>query len=497
MDGGSDGTRTRGLCRDRARHYHFPLLTHHVQTLTFPCNTKHKTLTLRAVVRLFFTLTYLHLLTWCLHGGQSMRISKRIVDAARASEKPVFIWDDTLPGFALLTLPSGAKSFVFQYRTAEGRTRRATVAKVGTVTPDQARALADEMSRKVKGGGDPLEDKRKAREALTVAQLLDAYLASAKFAEKAQSTQLTDTGRIERHLRTLLGSRHVSKLPSEDIRRAFAAIRDGKTAATIKTGAHGLARVVGGEGTARKAIRLLRAIFAWGIAERMIDGNPADGVATGTDGEREAVLEPQDYARLFATLADMETKRGLRPAVADAIRIIAMTGARRGEIVGLRWYMVNLKRGLLILPVRAHKTGRKTGKPRTISLPSAAQDIIARQPQGGPDDFVFTPSKGAGPVSLKAWRKIRVEAKLPEGIGLHGLRHSLATLLAIGGAEAPQIMASLGHRQLSTTQRYLHFADKARAVLAERAAAPALAGMAAAAGAPAADVVLLGRKGRT
>jgi integrase len=420
------------------------------------------------------------------------RISKRIVDRTRAGEKRAFIWDGTLPGFGLLTLPSGAKSFVFQYRTREGRTRRATIGKVGSLTPDQARTLADDMSRKVKGGGDPLEDKRSARDALTVGELLDRYLASEKFAEKAATTRLTDTGRIKRHLRPLLGGRHACKLQSEDVRRVFALIRDGRTATTIKTGPHGLARVVGGEGTARKAIRLLRAIFAWGIAEKMIEGNPADGVSTGSDGERETVLDPQDYTRLFATLAAMETERRLRPAAGDAIRVIAMTGARRGEITNLRWQHVDLKRGLLLLPPTMHKTGRKTGKPRTISLPSIAQDIIARQPEGGPDDFVFSPSKGGGPISLAAfWRKIRVEADLPEGIGLHGLRHSLATLLAVGGAEAPQIMATLGHRQLSTTKRYLHFADKARAALAERAAAPALAGMAAASGRPAGEVIPL------
>jgi integrase len=228
-------------------------------------------------------------------------------------------------------------------------------------------------------------------------------------------------------------------------------------------------------------VRLLRAIFAWGIAEKLIETNPADGISTGSDGEREAVLDPQDYTKLFATLAAMENEHRLRPAAADAIRVIAMTGARRGEIINLRWQHVELKRGMLILPPILHKTGKRTGKPRTISLPSIAKQIIERQPIGAPDDFVFSPAKGGGPIALAAvWRKIRVEAGLPKGFGLHGLRHSLATLLAVGGAEAPQIMTSLGHRQLSTTQRYLHFADKARAALAERAAAPVLAGMLAA-----------------
>jgi integrase len=418
------------------------------------------------------------------------KISKRIVDAARAGAKPSFIWDGRLAGFGLLTLPSGAKSFVFQYRSPEGRSHRATIGKVGAVTPEQARTIAEDMSRTVKGGGDPLADKAAVRAALTVNGLLDRYVASAHYATKAASTQATGLGQIERHLKPLLGKYHVDRLEQDDIRRAFAAIRDGKTATTVKTKPRGLARVRGGEGAARYACRLLRAAFTWAVAENKIKRNPTTGVDFGTDGEREVVLDAEGYARLFATLTLMENQRRLRPAVADAIRVIAMTGARRGEITGLRWK--HLKGGQIVLPPRAHKTGHKTKKPRTISLPAAAQQIIAAQPEGGPDDFVFSPSKGAGPVSLaKPWQIIRGEADLPEGIGLHGLRHSLATLLAVGGAQAAEIMTSLGHRQMSTTTRYLHFADTARAALAERAAAPALAGMAAAMGAPKADVVKL------
>jgi integrase len=422
------------------------------------------------------------------------RISKRLVDAAQPSAKPFFVWDDRLSGFGLLVLPTGAKSFVFQYRTPEGRTRRATIGKAGALMPDQARKLAEGMARKVKDGGDPLQDKADARNALTVNALLDFYTASPRYAKKAKRTQATHKGQIDRHLKPLLGRRHVAHLTQDDILQAFAAIRDGKTQARIKTRPRGLARVTGGEGAARYACRLLRAAFSWAVTERKIERNPTTGIDFGTDSEREAVLDAPDYARLFATLATMETEQRLRPAVADAVRIIAMTGCRRGEATGLRWSHIDLKTGRIVLPVPAHKTGKKTGKPRTIHLPAAAQQIIARQPEGAPDDLVFQPSKGAGPVSLaKPWRAIRTEAGLPKSIGLHGLRHSLATMLAVGGAQAPEIMTSLGHRQLSTTTRYLHFADTARAALAERAAAPALAAMAAASGAQPATIATLPR----
>ena len=184
------------------------------------------------------------------------------------------------------------------------------------------------------------------------------------------------------------------------------------------------------------------------------------------------------YGRLFATLERMETERRIRAPVADAIRFIALTGCRRSEAACLRWGHVDLKQGRVVLPPQSHKTGRKTGKPREIVLPAAAQSIIARQSEGGPDDFVFAPARGDGAIALsKAWRKVRKEAELPPALGLHGLRHSIASHLAMSGAQAPEIMTAMGHRQLSTVQRYIHFAESARHALAERAAAVPLSGM--------------------
>jgi integrase len=225
------------------------------------------------------------------------------------------------------------------------------------------------------------------------------------------------------------------------------------------------------------SVDLLRAVFNWAA----VKPNPCDGIKTGQSGTREAILEDAaSYERLFATLDIMETERRIRTPVADAIRLIALTGCRRGEAAELRWQHVDLKLGRIVLPPHSHKTGRKTGRPREITLPDAAQSIIARQPKGGPHDFVFAPARGDGAIALsKAWRKVRAEADLPPSLGLHGLRHSVASHLAMSGAQAAEIMTAMGHRQLSTVLRYIHFAKDARQTLAERAAAVALAGMAA------------------
>ena len=414
-------------------------------------------------------------------GLRMVKITKRTVDSSQTPGvgKRDYLWDDELKGFGLLLLPSGVKSYFYQYRTAEGTDRRITIGKHGAFTPDQARSTAEDLRQRVRSGGDPIAEKKALHAAATVAELLDSYVSSENFKSKAAKTQAIDLGRIERHLKPLLGRKYAHILTPSEVERALAGIRDGKTAVDVKTRKRGRARVRGGEGAARMSIVLLRTAFAWALRDGIVKANPCQHVRTGQSGTRDTILnDTASYARLFQTLDRMETEKRIRGPVADAIRLIALTGARRGEVAGLIWSYVDLKKGLLTLPANAHKTGRKTGRPRVIGLPAAAQAIIARQPAGNPDNFVFLPAQGQGVLSLsKPWRKVRVEADLPAGIGLHGLRHSVASHMAMGGAEAAEIKTTLGHRQLSTAQRYIHWAQDARQALAERAASVAVAGM--------------------
>jgi integrase len=226
------------------------------------------------------------------------------------------------------------------------------------------------------------------------------------------------------------------------------------------------------------AIIILSVIFNWAVREDLIKANPCKGVKVGAHGQRDTILEDaSDYGRLFKTLDQMEEERRVRSEAADAIRLIALTGMRRGEAAGLRWRHVQGAR--IELHADEHKTGKKTGKKRIISLPAAAREIIARQPEREPDDFVFVPARGdGGQIELShIWTKIRDEAGLDPKLTLHGLRHSTASHMAMAGAETGQIMATLGHSQASTTMRYIHFAKSAREALAEQAAAVALEGM--------------------
>ena len=178
------------------------------------------------------------------------KLTKRVVDALRpdpAGAAEVYAWDSELKGFGVRVLPSGASTFVLKYRNAEGRQRKLALGRVGTLTPEQARAIARERLVEVAKGADPSAERHARRGSMTVAELCDLYLAEAAGRVKA-STLAMDRSRIERHIKPLLGRRTVPSLPPEDLAGLQADIAAGKTAAERGRGRGGV--TTGGRGVA-------------------------------------------------------------------------------------------------------------------------------------------------------------------------------------------------------------------------------------------------------
>ncbi|MDX5464097.1 MAG: Arm DNA-binding domain-containing protein, partial [Alphaproteobacteria bacterium] len=103
-------------------------------------------------------------------GKLSTKLTKKAVDQIVADpDRDVFAWDSELPGFGLRVKPSGAKTFLLQYRTRDGKSRRLSLGKYGVLTPDEARRRARIELAKVSEGHDPVEARTEARKAPTVA----------------------------------------------------------------------------------------------------------------------------------------------------------------------------------------------------------------------------------------------------------------------------------------------------------------------------------------
>jgi hypothetical protein len=215
------------------------------------------------------------------------KLTKRFLDALRPKlDGDLFVWDSELKGFGARMKRSRSASYLVQYRTARGETRRYAFAKIGTLAPDEARAKARRLLAQVEDGEDPSARRHEAREALTVAELCARYLEAARAGlvatrfkrPKHPSTVAFDEGRIARHIVPLLGNRPVGELRRADVQRMADDIAAGRTAAVIKTKPRGRAVVTGGAGTAARVVGLLGGIFTWAerrpVASRPIGAKP-------------------------------------------------------------------------------------------------------------------------------------------------------------------------------------------------------------------------------
>ncbi len=244
----------------------------------------------------------------------------------------------------------------------------------------------------------------------------------------------------------------------------------GKTACRIRTRAKGLARIRGGLGAAIVTFRTFKAMLNWAIERGLLEKNPATGVRLPKPPRRGRFLTREEAKRLLNTMDHLVAVRGLNETHADAIRLLIFTGARRTEILGLRWAEVDFSTQRLMLPPERSKTGGKTGD-RIIALNDPALAVLLRRPRTG--QYVFPAAKGdSGHFTgiQKSWRLILARCELGE-LRLHDLRHSFASFALEAGENILSISKALGHASTQMTEHYLHLRSNSSSALASRTAA--------------------------
>lgn len=397
-------------------------------------------------------------------------LTKVIVDRLKPGQ---IAWDSDVTGFGV-RCQRRYKVFILKYRIF-GRARWFSIGKHGSPwTVEQARKEAKRLLGQVAAGVDPAEARDDAKGDLTVSELCDWYLRNG-CDEKKAATLKSDRGRISRHIKPVLGKLRVRQVLKGDVEKLLREVAAGSTATDEKTGVRGRAIVTGGKGVANKAIILLSAIMNFGVEKGLRPDNPAKytrdprgkGIKLYKNGSSERFLNATELSRLGEALAGAE-KEGANPFAIAAIRLLALTGARKSEVLSLCWERESGGAGYVDLDrVCLHLLDSKTGEKR-IPLGAPALQLLSNFPRIEGNPFVFPGNSGGHFVGLqKVWNQIRHRAGL-EGVRLHDLRHSYASMAVASGDSLYLVGKALGHQQASTTQRYAHVKDDPLRDVADR-----------------------------
>ena len=370
------------------------------------------------------------------------RERKKLTDAAvarlRPREREYTVWDTRAAGLGVRVRPSGGKSWVL-LQDMGGRTKRVSLGPVGVKSLEEVRRECHAR----KANPEPVEKTMRTGPVPLFRDFVAGPWKEAHFDGYKPSTQRAARYQLSGQLLPAFGAKPLDRIREATIRRWFE--RYSRTAS----------------GNANNCLGRLRQILNFAVACGHIESNPAQRIVPNRRPALTRFLSSEEVARLHNVL-DAQTRKGSRQQ-ADIVRLLLLTGCRKGEIVGLRWSEV--RDGMLAL--RDSKTG-----PRTVPLGSSARAILDRQPRTG-SPFVFPspldPARPRGP-DLLLWYRVRRQAGI-EDVRLHDLRHTMASHAVMNGVPVPVVSRLLGHSNVQMTLRYAHLADREIEAAAERVGA--------------------------
>lgn len=363
-----------------------------------------------------------------------MRLTKETIASLRTDAQQELFWDDKVTGLGVRVTRAGAKSWILNYRTADRVMRRQTLGKAEVLHPDTARKMARELLVSVARGADPLTEHKVRVAEPTVAELEAAFTPEHTPSVKP-STREGNASLWRSQLLPRLGKRKVRELDAHDIAEL---LHDMRATPYV----------------ANRCVRLLSKAYAvaakrwraWGWPA--VERNPCKGAELHPEKKRERYLAPEEL-RAFLDALDSWPSTPTQWRYARALRLLLLTGCRRGEWLRATWDMVDEPHALLRLP--DSKTGSKD-----VHLPAEALVVLGELRERSNSAWVIG-GDGDGPISgySKLWKSFLAHAGL-SGLRMHDIRHSYASLGVAAGLSLPQIGGLLGHKSAQTTARYAH-----------------------------------------
>jgi integrase len=399
----------------------------------------------------------------------SGRLTKTAVEGLKPPNEragQTFLWDGEIKGFGVRAVHSGLKTFILQYRDADGRSRRIKLGRFGAITVESARDLAKGKFGQLAKGDDPAK-KPDIRRKTTVGALCDWYLEEAEAGRilgrrgrpiKA-STLAMDRSRIETHIKPLLGKTLVHTLKIADIEGMQSDIVAGKTAKPRGEGRGGA--TTGGPGVAARTVSTLQSILGHAARLDRIETHPSKGARKLAGKKKSRRLSVPEIEKLGQAIRHATQKNTESPIALAIVRLLLLSGFRISEGQGLKRAWISAEGGYVGFP-----DTKGDAQVRTIG-PSAVQ-VISEQPARATSPYVFPSDVGEGhfTAAKACLERLCVSVGL-EGVTPHTLRHTFASVAGDLGFSELTIRALLGHGSQSVTQDYIHI-DEALKLAATR-----------------------------
>jgi integrase len=341
-------------------------------------------------------------------------------------------YDTELKGFGVRVTAKGAKAFILNYRVGR-QERRLTIGGYPEWSAAAAREKAKEYKRRVDVGADPMAERHEERAAATMGELCDLYI-ERHLPKKRPSSQRDDRSIIARVILPRFGKARVASIRYTDVEALH---RELSASAPY---------------AANRAVALLSKMFSLAIKWEMITENPAKGVERNAEHARARYLSVDELRTLIDVLGAHANQ-----SVANAIRLLLLTRARRSEVLSATWDQFDLDAGRWEKPAANVKQKRL----HRVPLSQSAIELLSEmRAHAASERFLFPGKDPDKPVTdiKKSWASICARAQI-EGARLHDLRHTFASHVVSGGSTLPILSALLGHSQAQTTQRYAHLLD--------------------------------------
>ena len=381
------------------------------------------------------------------------KITKRTLDAALARKADTTIRDRDIAGFHAKVGAHGRAGFHLYYRTSSGTERRPKIGDYPAMAPEAARQIAKDWLARVRLGEDPSGKRRAARSAITITDLCDKYLTEHVEPHKKQSSIDSDKQLIKACIRPSLGRIKVPDLTRADVEK----FKLDRTATKI---------------SANRSLALLSHMMTMAVVWGLRPDNPVKGIKRFPEVRRDRYYSADELRRIHETLTECERNKTVRSGVILAIRLLALTGCRLGEIIRLRWSDVDFARRAFL--IRDAKAGARV---QTVGAPVLA---LLKDLQPKNDGWVVEGMKPDKPLDKFAlehnWKRIRALAGLTNA-RLHDFRHTVATTAANGGANAFMLRDLLGHKTLAMTARYVSSVPEQQRSVADKVAEAVSAAM--------------------